>query len=119
MKQSSATKGTRPISRHSGRAITRALILAGLVTGMARAAEEKLEFNRDIRPILSENCFQCHGTDPAHREGKLRLDERENATHDRDGYSDIAPGKPDESEMILRLLSKDDDERMPPPNANK
>ena len=119
MKSSAATRDARPIFLSLKSTAARALILGGFLRGPAHAAEEKLAFNRDIRPILSENCFQCHGTDPAHREGKLRLDERESATRDRDGHADIAPGKPDESEMILRLLSKDDDERMPPPNANK
>jgi len=119
MHSSTATRAARPILRPLKRAAAGAFILAAFLCDSARAAEPKLEFNRDIRPILSENCFQCHGTDPAHREGKLRLDDRENATRDRDGYADIVPGKPDESEMILRLLSTDDDERMPPPKANK
>ncbi len=86
-----------------------------------RASEtpEKIQFNRDIRPILSENCFHCHGQDAHHREAKLRLDEREDATRDRDGFFIIAPGKPEESELIARLLSKDPDEQMPPPTSNK
>lgn len=83
------------------------------------AAPEGISFNRDIRPILSENCFHCHGQDANHREAKLRLDERADATRDRDGFFIIAPGKPDESELIARLLSKDPDEQMPPPTANK
>ena len=91
-----------------------------LVTSV-RAADtpEKIQFNRDIRPILSENCFYCHGQDASHREAKLRLDERDDATRDRDGFFVIAPGKPEESELIARLLSKDPEEQMPPPNANK
>ena len=86
-----------------------------------RASEtpEKIQFNRDIRPILSENCFHCHGQDAHHREAKLRLDEREDTTRDRDGFFIIAPGKPEESELIARLLSKDPDEQMPPPTSNK
>ena len=91
-----------------------------LITSV-RAADtpEKIQFNRDIRPILSENCFYCHGQDASHREAKLRLDERDDATRDRDGFFVIAPGKPEESELIARLLSKDPEEQMPPPNANK
>jgi hypothetical protein len=92
----------------------------GLITSAGIAAPpEKLEFNRDIRPILSENCFYCHGQDANHREGKLRLDDRDNATLDRDGRVVIAPGRPDQSELLLRLLSKDEEEQMPPPTANK
>lgn len=83
------------------------------------SAPRKLEFNRDIRPILSENCFHCHGQDPNHREAKLRLDDRDNATADRDGYAVIAPGQPNDSELIFRLLSKDEEEQMPPPSSNK
>ncbi len=78
-----------------------------------------LQFNRDIRPILSENCFQCHGQDAAHREAKLRLDQYDSATLDRDGFPAIVPGKPDASEMIIRLLSDDESERMPPKESNK
>lgn len=86
-----------------------------------RAAETPatIQFNRDIRPILSENCFHCHGQDANHREAKLRLDVRDDATRDRDGFFVIAPGKPEESELIARLLSKDPEEQMPPPTSNK
>lgn len=84
---------------------------------VARAPAAPLQFNRDIRPILSENCFQCHGQDRAHREAKLRLDEFESATQDRDGFFAIVPGNPEQSEMITRILSDDDSERMPPRRA--
>ncbi|MFO1451076.1 MAG: DUF1553 domain-containing protein [Opitutaceae bacterium] len=94
------------------------LILA--VVPSVRAAEPApLEFNRDIRPILSENCYYCHGQDANHREGKLRLDEFESATRDRGGYAAITPGNPDDSELIQRLLSNDEEERMPPAKSNK
>jgi len=96
-----------------------AVILLAAVLPARIVTAAPLEFNRDIRPILSENCYHCHGQDAAHREGKLRLDEFESATRDRDGYAVIAPGKPDDSELILRLISTDDEERMPPPNSNK
>ncbi len=79
----------------------------------------KLEFNRDIRPILSENCFHCHGQDPHHREAKLRLDDRDSATADREGYAVITPGQPNDSELMFRLLAKDEAEQMPPPSSNK
>ena len=90
-----------------------------LVPLVQRSFSADISFNRDIRPILSENCFYCHGQDPKHREAKLRLDLPEEATLERDGFRAVVPGKPDESEMILRLLSQDRDEVMPPAKANK
>jgi hypothetical protein len=91
----------------------------GVAPAGRAAAPGPVSFNRDIRPILSENCFQCHGQDLAHREGKLRLDERESAVRDRGSYAAIVPGKPEDSDMILRLLSTDEEERMPPAKSHK
>ena len=93
--------------------------LAFGLSRLAAAVPAPLEFNRDIRPILSENCFQCHGQDASRREAKLRLDERESATREREGRVAIAPGKPDDSELIARILSRDEEEQMPPPKSNK
>jgi hypothetical protein len=70
----------------------------------------ELEFNRDIRPILSENCFQCHGPDSHKREAELRLDTREGALE----MDSIVPGAPDHSEIMVRITSNDPDEIMPP-----
>jgi hypothetical protein len=78
-------------------------------------AAEKLEFNRDIRPILSDNCFYCHGPDKNHREADLRLDVREEAIH----LKAIVPSKPAESKLLDRILSKDASEVMPPPESHK
>jgi len=101
----------------------RFLSLVGLsfvLAAPALAADLRpLVFNRDIRPILSENCFQCHGQDPAKREGKLRLDERDAAIRPRDDIAAIVPGRPGESEMIRRLASTDPTEQMPPPDSHK
>ncbi|MBP7140654.1 MAG: DUF1553 domain-containing protein [Opitutaceae bacterium] len=105
-----------PVNRQL-RATLLTLPLAFLPVAGASAAP--LQFNRDIRPILSENCFQCHGQDRAHREAKLRLDEFESATQDRDGFFAIVPGNPEQSEMIVRILSDDESERMPPRESNK
>ena len=80
---------------------------------------EDIRFNRDIRPILSENCFYCHGQDPKHREAGLRLDVRDEAIKAHDGVIAIVPGKPEQSEMLKRLLSHDADEQMPPPESNR
>ena len=94
-----------------------ALTLANLsIFSTARASAPS--FNRDIRPILSENCFLCHGQDPEHRGGELRLDIREKAIAPRDDGPAIVPGKPEESAMIIRILSKDPDEKMPPDKAH-
>ncbi|HVJ69068.1 MAG TPA: DUF1549 domain-containing protein, partial [Caulifigura sp.] len=87
--------------------------------GADREIPEKIEFNRDIRPILSENCFACHGFDPKHREAGLRLDTVEGATADRDGSRGIVAGEPGRSEVWRRITSTDPDEVMPPPKSNK
>src|SRR5690242_18565111 len=81
----------------------------------AASAADKLEYNRDIRPILSENCFACHGTDSAARKANLRLDQRDSALKKKA----FVPGKPDESELITRILSQDESEMMPPPDSHK
>lgn len=78
-----------------------------------------ISFNRDIRPILSENCFACHGFDPKHREGDLRLDTFEGATEDRDGARGIVPGDLSKSDAWQRIISDDKDEVMPPPKSHK
>ncbi|MBE7540700.1 MAG: DUF1553 domain-containing protein [Opitutaceae bacterium] len=110
-----------PSPSHSGTPCLRFALRAFAVLGISvlDLFATPLQFNRDIRPILSENCFQCHGQDRAHREAKLRLDEFESATQDRDGFFAIIPGNPDESEMIVRILSDDESERMPPKESNK
>jgi mono/diheme cytochrome c family protein len=78
-----------------------------------------LDFDRDIRPILSENCFQCHGPDGAERKGGLRLDTQEGAFADLDGTFAIVAGKPTESSLIHRIDASDPDDQMPPPEAKK
>ena len=83
------------------------------------SAAEPPSFNRDIRPILSDNCFHCHGPDAANRKGHRRLDTFEGATAEREGIRALVPGRPDESEAWLRLTSPHDDERMPPAEAHK
>ncbi len=75
----------------------------------------KIEFNRDVRPMLSDNCFYCHGPDPKHREAKLRLDVREEAVK----AEAFIPGKPDESELVSRIVTADAIDLMPPPDSHK
>ena len=94
------------------------LLLAILPFAHLHAAAT-ISFNRDIRPILSENCFACHGFDPKHREGNLRLDTFEGATQDRDGARGIVPGDLGKSDVWQRILSDDEDEVMPPPKSHK
>ena len=77
-----------------------ALFFAGMALPSAPAAE-KLQYNRDIRPILSDNCFRCHGADKAARKAKLRLDVRDVAI-EKEAF---VPGKPDESELIKRIYT--------------
>src|SRR5262249_39060083 len=73
------------------------------------------DFNRDIRPILSKNCYACHGPDSKSRTTKMRLDKRESAiTKHKSGDAPIVPGKPDESELIRRVSSHDETVHMPP-----
>ncbi len=83
------------------------------------SAAQQVQFNRDIRPLLSDRCLYCHGPDEKNRKAGLRLDTFEGATKDRGGYRAITPGKPDESELIKRVQSHDANEVMPPPRAKK
>lgn len=84
------------------------------------AQGKKIEFNRDIRPILSDACFHCHGPDQHTRESGLRLDVREAALKEGElGGIAIVPGKPEESDLIRRIYSTDADEQMPPAKAHK
>lgn len=80
---------------------------------MSSVGQETIRFTEDIRPVLSDRCFLCHGPDAGTREADLRLD-IEDAAHE---YS-IVPGEPDESEVIRRIFSDDPDEVMPPPDSN-
>ena len=79
----------------------------------------KVDFTNDVRPILSEYCFHCHGPDKSTREADLRLDLSKGAMKDLGGYSAVVPGKPEDSELVFRLHSDDKDELMPPPETGK
>jgi len=77
-----------------------------------------IDFNRDVRPILAKSCFPCHGSDEKKRGAGLRLDQRDSATRPRkDSPAVIVPGKADASEVIHRITSEDETERMPPPET--
>ena len=92
----------------------RAALLLATVPSAAFAGGP-VEFNRDIRPILSENCYLCHGPDKGHRKAGLRLDDRQAAL----AKEAFVPGRPDESEIVDRIFSDDPDEVMPPPESTK
>src|SRR5690606_6637394 len=83
------------------------------------AAAAPLQFNRDVRPLLLDKCFQCHGPDNAHREADLRLDDEQNAKLSRGGSFVIAPGKPQASMLVERITSDDEYLRMPPAESGK
>ncbi len=91
-------------------------VVAIQILSVERAySEGKLLFNRDVRPILSDNCFACHGPDAKHREADLRLDVREAAVD----FGAIRVGNPDESSLIERIESSEDNVVMPPPQSHK
>jgi hypothetical protein len=94
-------------------------ILAGLsLVPRADAVEPEIGFNRDVRPILARHCFKCHGPDDRSRKARLRLDRREDALKAAaSGLCAIVPGRPDESELVSRILDEDEGQRMPPPQA--
>ena len=77
----------------------------------------EIDFNKDIKPILSENCYYCHGPDENKRKAKLRLDDFKDATTEKNGSIAIVPNNPEESELYHRIISDDPDEVMPPPEA--
>src|SRR4051812_2570180 len=78
-----------------------------------------VDFARDVLPILSDACFHCHGPDEKKREAELRLDTKEGLYRTVDGVTVVAPGKPEVSDLVVRITSKDPDEVMPPPKANR
>lgn len=86
---------------------------------VSRQTEPAVSFGRDIRPILSDRCFTCHGPDDNARMADLRLDIRDSAIAERDGVTAIVPGHPDKSELLLRVSSDDPHVRMPPPETRK
>ncbi len=82
-------------------------------------AQDKIEFNRDVRPILAANCFECHGFDANTRKADLRLDTAEGAFAEHDGVIAVKPGDLTNSELWNRISSNDDEVVMPPPESKK
>ena len=110
----SETMGGLPITNFSLLHL-RLLALLPAVLLADIAAGEQLDFNRDIRPILAENCFYCHGQDASKREADLRLDQQASAIE----AGAIKPGDPAASELLTRIHADDSDVLMPPPNSNR
>src|SRR5262245_50450020 len=115
---------TRTILRRSESRVSAALL--GVSVGLALTqvsnpiAAAPVRYNRDIRPILADNCFACHGPDSAQRKASLRLDDRAAALRPaKSGRTAIVPGRPTESELLQRVQARDMDEVMPPPEVQK
>src|SRR5580765_1273782 len=94
-------------------------LFSGSTAFAATPGPSVIDFTRDVRPILSDNCYQCHGPDEQARKAKLRLDTKDGAFRIKDGKSIIIPGKSPESEIIRRVTQTDPDEMMPPPKSNR
>ena len=84
-----------------------------------RRAPAAVSFSREILPLFSDACFQCHGPDAKTRKGDLRLDEERDVKRDRGGEAAVVRGQSAQSELMRRLLSADPDDVMPPPDANR
>jgi hypothetical protein len=99
------------------------LIVGFVAVGVVSARAESASFDREklqqVRTVLSNKCFSCHGPDESNRKAKLRLDTKSEALAHRESGTAIVPGKPDESVVIDRILSDDPSDTMPPPKANK
>src|SRR5438093_7603635 len=91
------------------------LLITLIATFYLGASTNEVQFNHDIRPILSENCYACHGPDKNQRKAKLRLDVREVALE----IGAIVPGKPADSKLVQHIFSSDPEEIMPPPKTQK
>src|SRR5262245_12166769 len=97
------------------------LILTPATAALAAAAGAgEVNYNRDVRPVLAENCFGCHGPDAHGRKASLRLDLAEEAARPaKSGAVAVVPGKPDASELVKRIFASDPDDRMPPEETHK
>src|SRR5262245_40074200 len=92
-----------------------AAVLLSFAAPAPAAPAAKIEFNRDIRPLLSDRCYACHGPDKNKRKADLRLDRKESALEVRKGRAAIVPSHPEKSELLRRIASADPEDRMPPP----
>jgi hypothetical protein len=102
--------------RRSGRRLVAAVCLLGTVA-VAAPPLPPVDFNAQVRPVISAKCFPCHGPDEGSRKARLRLDLRDEAVRERDGTVPVKPGDPDQSEMVRRVTTTDPDDVMPPPKT--
>ena len=94
-------------------------VVLSLTFSLGVSAEKKLDFNRDVRPILADKCFHCHGPDKETREGGLRLDVEADAKREFDGYFALVPGNAEDSEVYYRIMTDDDNDLMPPAKSKR
>ncbi len=94
------------------------LVLIGSVSGQ-ESGQTKIDFARDVRPLLSDRCFACHGPDAENRQAELRVDQWDSLVESRGEYQVVQPGESSHSELIRRIISHDPDERMPPTETGK
>lgn len=90
------------------------ILMSAVNPAAAGDLPEVVEFNRDIRPILSDNCFYCHGPDKNKRQADLRLDTEAGLLGTAGGAGPVLPGKPDDSPLLQRILTSDPETHMPP-----
>ncbi len=100
-----------------GRGLLACALLAVASPALSAPASKSVDFNREVLPILSENCFQCHGPDEKTREAKLRLDTKDGLFRAKNPV--VIPGKATQSDLFKRLVTKDPDDLMPPPKSKK
>ena len=117
-----ANVGTWARESRISRDVARALVLGWAVAGVTATAAglPPVDFNHEIRPLLSDRCFSCHGPDERARKSKLRLDTAEGAYAPRGPAGDrrvLIPGQPEQSELYLRISAEDPTDRMPPPES--
>jgi hypothetical protein len=96
-----------------------AFLLAGSAARADRPLPATVDFNRDVRPILADNCYACHGPDKNKRKARLRLDEKAGLFSSHGSTRLIVPGKPEQSELFRRVITADAEERMPDPKSGK
>ena len=102
-----------------GKGLICVLTVLLLFTTTHLGVAKKIDFDQDIRPILSDKCYACHGPDPAVRQADLRLDTKEGAFSEPSGYPIIVPGEPENSELVLRITHENVDRRMPPETSHR